>query len=645
MATQCLADENVHVTPDSFDHFVPFSMTTLVPDHRHGITLITELSSKHGGSATESRDAPDRNGHDEMAARTLVIRSAPMSTEPVALRGAEDAFRLSDEVVEAIAELRPVTATFWGVAGRDDAWDDLSPEGHERARARLAGFAARVPAAQAASTERWARLASDVLADVLRLELERYAHGDHLGDLNSIASSFQYVRMVFDVMDASTEQGWRARVTRLETLAQVLDGYRRSLELGLRTGHAVSARQVRAVIEQGRVHAGEQSHFRTLPAAMERAGVREPELQARLARAVPRACETYAAFAAWLEEAYLPSAPACDAVGRARYLREARRFLGMEIDPEETYAWGWREMATIAERMRALASDIAPGKGVLEVLELLKTDPSRCAASVEAFLELMRARQHEALEQLSGTHFDVPEEVRTLEVKLAPPGGPLGAYYAAPTDGFTRPGCVWYSLGDHRPIAVFDEIATAYHEGFPGHHLQVGVQVGLTEHLSRLHRLADGYSGYAEGWALYAEQLMAELGYYEKADYLLGMLSCQMIRACRVVIDIGSHLALKIPADQPFHAGEEWTFETGVEMLTTMAGMPLDHASSEMTRYLGWPGQAISYKVGQRVFLELRDSEQKRLGAAFDPKSFHARVLGCGNVGLDHLARLVLSES
>ena len=553
----------------------------------------------------------------------------------------EDPFRLSDEVVDAVAELRPMAATFWGIAGHDGEWDDLSPEGHERVRARLAELAARLPSCRAAEGDRWARLARDVLADFLRLELDRYEHGDHLTDLNSIASALQYLRMVFDVMDGATEPGWRARVSRLEALPGALDGYRRSLERGLATGQVVAARQVRAAIDQSAVNAGDRSYFLTLPAAMEHANVRDPALRARLAAAVPRACDAFATFVAWLGDVYLPRARASDAVGRARYVREARRFLGMEIDPDETYAWGWREVAEIAERMRALAAEIAPGKSVAEVLELLKTDPARCASNVDVFLELMRTRQAAALEQLSATHFDVPVPARVLEVKLAPAGGPLGAYYTAPSDGFTRPGCVWYSLGDGRSLPLFDEIATAYHEGFPGHHLQVSVQIGLTDRLSRLHRLADGYSGYAEGWALYAEQLMAELDYYETPDFMFGMLCCQMIRACRVVIDIGSHLELPIPADQPFHPGEAWSFETGVEMLTTIAGVQSDHAVSEMTRYLGWPGQAISYKVGQRVILELRDAERKRLGAAFDPKAFHASVLGYGNVGLDHLTRLV----
>lgn len=559
----------------------------------------------------------------------------------------EDPLLLSDEVVEVVAALRPVTATFWGVPGHDAAWDDLGPEGHERVRARLASLEARAVAAVGegeGERDPWRRLAADVLLDFLRVELGRYAHRDHLTDLNTLASPLQLLTMAFDVMPADTAEAWRARASRLEGLPDALEGYRATLALGLASGEVVAARQVRAVLAQCAVHAGDTSFVRALGRQLAERGLGDPSLSARVEAAIPRACAAFAAFAAWLEETYLPRARAADGVGRARYVREAQRFLGMSLDPEETYVWGWREIDALRQRMREAAARVAPGEAVADVLERLKTAPEYAAPSLEVFLDRMRARQREALEQLAGVHFDVPAPARVLDVKAAPPGGPIGVYYTAPSEGFARPGCVWYSLGDSaaRGVPMFDHVATAYHEGFPGHHLQIGTQLSLTDRLSRLHRVAEGYSGYAEGWALYAEELMAELGYYERPEYLLGMLSCQMIRACRVVLDIGAHLGLRIPEGQPFHPGEAWTFELGVEMLTELGGLLPDRAASEMVRYLGWPGQAIAYKVGQRVFLELRDAERARLGAAFDPKAFHAKVLGCGNVGLDHLRRVVL---
>jgi uncharacterized protein (DUF885 family) len=549
-------------------------------------------------------------------------------------------FALSDALVESLAALRPMQATFWGVSGYDDRWDDLSPEGVARVADALRSWRDRVRALPPQS-DRWGKLAVHVMLDAIELDLDGIEHGEHLLDLNSIASSFQAVRMAFDSMDTSGPEGWARVASRLESLPAMLEGYRRTLSEGLSKGMLVSVRQVRAAVEQGRVHQGERSYFRSLPERA--ASVCDPALRARIESAVPGACEAYGALADWLERAYLPQARPEDGVGRARYLRAMRRFLGSTPDPEETYAWGFREVRRIRDEMLSIAEGIAPGMPLPEVLSLLRTDPSRCAPTRESFLSTMREVQAKALRELEGTHFDVPAPIRHIEVREAPPGGGLGAYYVPPSEDFSRPGTVWYAMHGDGPFALYDEMSTAFHEGFPGHHLQCGIQVSLRENLCRLHRLAYGYAGFAEGWALYAEQLMRELGYYPKPENVLGMLANQMMRACRVAIDIGSHLGLAIPEDSVFHPGERWTYELGVEMMQSLGGMSVEHAESELTRYLGWPGQAISYKVGQRAMLSLRE-EFLREGHPGGLREFHSRVLACGNVGLDLLREQVLGR-
>ena len=159
----------------------------------------------------------------------------------------------------------------------------------------------------------------------------------------------------------------------------------------------------------------------------------------------------------------------------------------------------------------------------------------------------------------------------------------------------------------------------------------------LKDHLSRFQRLT-GVSGHSEGWALYAERLMDELGYFENPDYRLGFLRAQVMRAVRVVVDIGMHLELLLPADEKFHPGERWTPDLGQEFLFERSCFPRDMMASELDRYLGMPGQAISYKVGERVWLGARDEAQRRQGAAFDLKTFHARSLDLGPLGLEQLA-------
>lgn len=552
-------------------------------------------------------------------------------------------FALSDALIDEFSALRPMMATMMGVPGHDHRWDDLSPAGFATYAAAVEAWAARVDALPPPE-DRWDALAVAVCRDWVALERDALAHGDHRVDLNNIASNFQNIRMCFDMIDASTAQGWSAIATRLESIRAPLEGYRDTLAEGLARGEKVSARQVRACVAQGRVNASADGYFHGLPAAFDASGVGDPALRARIVAAAPLAAGAYAALSDWLEGEYLPHAREEDGVGRARYVRAARRFVGMDIDPEETCAWGWSEVRRLRDEILRVGREIAPVSSVVELFTLLRGDASRGVADRESFLAEMRARQARALSELDGTRFDIPEPIKRVDVKIAPPGGPLGAYYVPPSEDLSRPGTVWYSLEGDGPFPLYDEVTTAYHEGFPGHHLQCGLQVYLRENLCRVHRLAYMYSGYAEGWALYAEQLMDELGYFERPEYRVGMLAMQLLRACRVAFDIGAHVGLRIPDDAPFHPGASWTFELGVEFMRDLGGLSEEHARSEVTRYLGWPGQAISYKVGQREMLALRGAWVAKHGPD-SLKAFHHRVLDVGNVSLEMLRGLVLDDA
>ena len=552
---------------------------------------------------------------------------------------AQTPFTLSDALVDDIAELHPILATFMGVAGHDHRLDDFSPEGARRGAEHMRAWRDRF-AALAPQTDRWSKLAATVALDWIDQELDAFEHGDYQCDLNSISSPIQNVRMVFDSMDLSSPGAWARVASRFEAIPVSFEGYRRTLAEGLSKGRLVAARQIREGAKQARVHGADGSFFDEASAKCREAGGDEETVR-RLASGGALAKAAYVALADWLEGEYLPRAKPEDGVGRDRYLREMRRFIGSTPNPEETCAWGWEEVRRIRAEMERLAEVIAPGAGLAAVMKRMAEDPSRASPDRESFIAVMRERQAKALPELDGEHLDIPDEIRRVDVKIAPPGGPLGAYYVPPSEDFSRPGAVWYSLHGDGPFALWDEVSTAYHEGFPGHHLQCGTQVSLTKNLSRFHRVAYGYSGYAEGWALYVEQLMRELGYYEKPEYELGMLANQMMRACRVVFDIGAHLGLTIPADAPFHPGESWSFDLGVEMMSTLGGLSPEHAKSEVTRYLGWPAQAISYKVGQRVMLSLR--EEFLASQRGSLKDFHMRVLSCGNVSFDILREQVMA--
>ncbi len=545
-----------------------------------------------------------------------------------------DIYGLSSAIVDETAAALPTQATYLGIAGHDGEWPDLSPSGLEALADLQRDQVARIDALPAPDDE-WSQLAVDVARDELARDILFHDAGEDLQKLNSIASPMQDLRDAFEQMDPSTAQGWADVASRLEKLPVALRQYVATLSLGKERGLPVARRQVVEVMRQARNLAGDESLFDAF--AVKSAEVVDDATVARIADGVITAKAAFLEFSGFLESDYLPVAGESDGVGRDRYVLHSARFLGTEIDPISTYEWGWSEVERLRSRMATVAEEILPGGDLAETLELLLTDPARATKTQDEFVELMLERQEIGLRELDGTHFEVPEPIRSIDVKMTPPGASLGAYYNQPSEDFTRPGTVYWSKGNQQQIPLFGEVSTAYHEGFPGHHLQVGLQLTAGDRFSRMQKVMVWYAGSGEGWALYAEDLMEELGYLEKPDYVMGKLASEMLRACRVVIDIGSHLELEIPVDQPFHPGERWTFEAGVEMLESYAAQEHAVSVSEMNRYLGWPGQAISYKVGQQAIRDLRSDERARLGTGFDQKAFHARLLEVGAVGLDTL--------
>jgi uncharacterized protein (DUF885 family) len=189
---------------------------------------------------------------------------------------------------------------------------------------------------------------------------------------------------------------------------------------------------------------------------------------------------------------------------------------------------------------------------------------------------------------------------------------------------------------------MWGDVTTCYHESVPGHHLQLGYAMYQAGSLSRIQRNSF-ISGHGEGWALYAERLCDEFGWFENPDLRLGFLLGQMLRSVRVIIDIGMHLGKRIPEGttlidgSPFHGGEVWNGDLGLRFALSETGNTEPFMRSEIDRYLGWPAQAISYKVGEREWLAARDDARRREGGAFDLRSWHTRALRLGAVGLGQL--------
>jgi uncharacterized protein (DUF885 family) len=244
----------------------------------------------------------------------------------------------------------------------------------------------------------------------------------------------------------------------------------------------------------------------------------------------------------------------------------------------------------------------------------------------------------DAISDLDGRHFDLADPVKVVEARIAPPGSAAAPYYSRPSQDFSRPGRTWLpTLGQSR-FPLWGLVSTWYHEGVPGHHLQLAQWAYVAPQLSTYQTSVGSVSANTEGWALYAERLMDELGYLSDPGARLGYLDAQMMRAVRVVIDIGMHLRLPVPADSAFHPGQTWTPELAREFFGLHSGRDAAFLDSEVVRYLGWPGQAISYKLGERAWLDGREAARRARGADFDLKAWHMAALSTGSLGLDDLA-------
>jgi uncharacterized protein (DUF885 family) len=547
-------------------------------------------------------------------------------------------FEFAERHVDEQAALDPYLATSCGIHGHDDVLTDYSPDGYAQRADHTRRSLATLTLLPVINDDD--RLAREFIRERFETTLATYDAGEWRRELRSSFGPVAGLRIIFDMMPRDGEEAWSNIAARLHALPTALDRVRSTYDVGRAEGATAGRRQALATAEQCATWANTRWFDSLATEAAERSDL-SPALQANLVQGAAQSNAAYGAFATYLRDEYAPAADPADGCGAERYGLGVRAMLGADLDPQEMSDWAWDELRRLRAEIATTCQQIKPGTAFAEIVRLLDADPGRAIHGVDAYRGWLQDLTDEALAR-SKDHFDIPDAIDRCEALIAPVGSSAAAYYMDPSEDLSRPGRTFYPALGREVFPKWGDVATCYHESVPGHHLQIATALLHTDSLSRIQR-NESINGHAEGWALYAEQLADEFGWFTSPDYRLGYLTAQVWRTVRVIVDTGMHLSLRIPHGStrndgsPFHVGETWNADLAFEFAQSETGGTDAVIRSEIDRYLGWPAQAISYKIGQREWLAAREDARAREGASFDLKAWHTRALRLGPVGLSQL--------
>lgn len=529
-----------------------------------------------------------------------------------------------DNFARDLAELSPTDATFMGITGLEGELQDFSPEYYSAIADRKREMFADLDALDDCTDEsdddddfdEVDYVTAAVLRDRLCLDLDLHHHGEDIRELNNIASPVQIIRDTLMQMPQDTPEQLDQLRSRLSKVPAALEGHKRSLLEAASHGMVAATRQINEVIGQ----------CNALADGPLLASLGQPADSAE----VEQARTAFEEFSAWLSAELQPQAPVEDAFGRERYERFSRLFVGDAVDLDEAYEWGLERVAEIHAEQEKIARELYGDPSPRAAMRKLNAEERYTLRGKEALVEWMQSVADRVIADLDGTEFDIPEPVRTIECRIDP-AGTGGIFYTAPADDFSRPGRMWWSVpAGQEEFHTWQELTTVHHEGAPGHHLQIGAAL-MSRDLNLWRRTACWNSGHGEGWALYAEALMAELGYMDDPGYRMGLLDAQKFRAARVAVDIGLHLGKKMP-----DGSGVWDKSHMKTFLRENTAMDDANLAFEVNRYLGWAGQAPSYALGERLWQQAREAA---VAKGMDVRDFHSQALALGSIPMSILRK------
>lgn len=538
---------------------------------------------------------------------------------------------LADRFWEAILAEEPTTATMYGDERYDDRLEDPSPAGRARRRALLEATQVEAEAIDPSGQGLEDRITLDMIRVVCELGL---VQDDQRTDLLRVVDQMAGPQTLLPQVALFQAADTPERLERFEARLRAYEGYMAANRELLREGIATGLTAPRIVAERT---IAQLERLLEIPAAESiiTTGARvaaqtDRDRIERLVRDViiPADRSFLEALrgeylAASREEPGLWSAPNGDALYRTQILA----WTTLDIDPREVHRIGLEELESIEAERRAISRSQGFGDDTVAYRLALAADPANVPASAGELLARAREDIDRAL-ALAPSYFGrLPRagcEVRAVE-EFKEKDSPF-AYYIPPTTDGSRPGNYYANTYD-LPSRLYSKLgSTTYHEAVPGHHFQIALEME-NEALNVFRRLGSRMVGgaYVEGWGLYSERLADEMGLFRNEAERFGMLDAQAWRAARLVVDSGLH-ALR------------WPRQRSIDFLLS-AGLSETDAVIETDRYIAWPGQALTYKLGQRQIEKLRAEIAARDGADFDLRAFHDAVLGHGSLPLATLAR------
>jgi uncharacterized protein (DUF885 family) len=554
-------------------------------------------------------------------------------------QSADEAFvALVDDWWEDQLRRHPLLATHAGDHRFNDRLPEISVEAAQSEQQQLAGVQQQLAMIDAAQLSAPNRLNFRILQRVLRDDLSELGFRMYLIPITNREGfhiSFPELRHRMPLRTAKDFENYLARLRTFRDYARGhIDVMRTGIEAGM-TLPAVVLERYRDPIEAHIVDDPTRSllyaPFAELPATI------PPEQQATLRSAAREAITEsvvpdYRDFLEFMQQDYVPAARGSIGAsalpqGRDLYRHRVHRFTTLDLTPEQVHQSGLAEVERIRGEMRRIIEQVGFEGDIRAFADHLRTDSRFQASSPEALMKevaLVLKRIDGRLPELFKTLPRTPYGIKQIPDYIAPQT--TSAYYQPPPGDLTRGGFYYVNTYDLKSRPLYELEALSLHEAVPGHHLQLALQMEL-DNLPPFRRFA-GFTVFIEGWALYAERLGLEVGFYEDPYNDFGRLTYEMWRACRLVVDTGIH-----------YFG--WTRDQAIELMANNTALSLHNIRSEVDRYIAWPGQALAYKIGELKIRELRSEAEQQLQGRFDLREFHDVVLRHGSIPLDILTENV----